>query len=278
MHTTTSRLAALAAACAFALASGGALAQDRPADAGSFEGPAVAPGKESPEARKLLIDMAKFLSGTQKFSFKATAAYDTVQATGQKIEFVEIRRFDVQRPNQLRAEVEQSDGDVGVAYFDGKHISAFSESKKVYAQADAPGALDDTVAFFMKEMKMKLPLAALLINKSPEALDKRVKSIDYVEDSDILGTPAAHLAGRTETVDFEIWIDNGAKPIPRRIVLTYRNVEGAPQYRAQLTDWNFAPKFKADTFSFTPPKDAQKISFLTQVKPGPNAKSPGGSP
>jgi hypothetical protein len=277
------KISALAASCALALASGGLYAQDPPsAEGGSFESPeakaAPAPDKESPEARKLLMDMAKFLSQSQKFSFNATAAYDTVQPNGQKIEFVENRSFQVQRPNQLRATVEQSDGDYGVAYFDGKQISAYSETRNVYAQADAPGTLDETVAHFMKNMRMKLPMAAFLVNKSPEALEKRVKSIDYVEDSSILGMPAAHLAGRTDTVDFEIWIQTGTKqPVPRRVVLTYRNAEGAPQYRAQFSDWNFAPKFKADTFTFTPPKDAQKISFLTQVKQGPNV-APGGTP
>ena len=273
------RISALAASCALALVCGGATAQDA---ADSFESPeaaaAPAPGKESPEARKLLMDMAKFLSQSQKFSFNTTAAYDTVQANGQKVEFIENRSFAVQRPNQLRATVEQSDGDYGIAYFDGKQIAAYSETRNVYAQTDAPGSLDETVAFFMKNMRMKMPMAAFLVNKSPEALEKRVKSIDYVEDSSILGMPAAHLAGRTDTVDFEIWIETDSKrPVPRRLVLTYRNADGAPQYRAMFSDWNFSPKFKADTFVFKPPKDAEKISFLTQVKQGPNA-APGGTP
>jgi hypothetical protein len=186
--------------------------------------------------------------------------------------------MDVQRPNDLRAEVQQSDGDQAGAYFDGKTITAYTETQKLYAQTEAQGSLDATLAYFMKDLKMRMPLAAILSNKAPEALAKRVKSIDYVEDTGMFGTPTAHLAGRTETVDFEIWIDTGDKPVPRRLVLTYRNAEGAPQYRAQFSEWNFAPKFKADHFTFTPPKGASKIAFVNQVKPAGSDKKSGGAP
>ena len=233
---------------------------------------------ENAEARKIMMDMANFLSKTQKFSFKVIGGFDVVQKNGQKIEFGEIRTIDVQRPNQLRAEVEQSDGDLASAYFDGKHITAYNETQNLYAQAAVEGSLDATLAYFMRDLKMRMPLAAIVANKSPEALAKRVKSVDYVEDTELFGTPTAHLAGRTETVDFEIWIDKGAKPLPRRLVLTYRHAEGAPQYRAQFSEWNLAPKFKADHFTFTVPKDASKIAFLNQVKPAADAKKSGGAP
>ena len=233
---------------------------------------------ESPEARKILMDMATFLSKTPKFSFKVIGGFDVVQKNGQKIEFGEIRTIELQRPNQLRASVEQSDGDKAMALFDGKHITAYNETQNLYAQTDAQGSLDDTLAYFMRDLKMRMPLAAILANKSPDALAKRVKSIDYVEDTGMFGAPTAHLAGRTDSVDFEIWIDRGDKPVPRRLVLTYRNAEGAPQYRAQFSEWNLSPKFKADRFTFTPPKDASKIAFLNQVKPASSDKKAGGAP
>jgi hypothetical protein len=128
---------------------------------------------------------------------------------------------------------------------------------------------------------MRMPLAAFILSKAPEQMSKRVKSVDYVEYTNILGVPTDHLAGRTDSVDFEIWIEQGKKPVPRHLVLTYRNADGAPQYRATFADWNFAPQFKADNFAFGPPKDSHKIPFATQMKqaaPGVGEKRPGGAP
>jgi hypothetical protein len=230
------------------------------------------------EARKILMDMANFLSKTQKFSFKVIGGFDVVQKNGQKIEFGEIRTIDVQRPNQLRAEVEQSDGDLASAYFDGKHITAYNETQNLYAQAPVEGSLDATLAYFMKDLKMRMPLAAIVANKSPEALAKRVKSVDYVEDTEMFGTPTAHLAGthrnrRLRDLDRQ---GRQARAAPARADLSH--AEGAPQYRAQFSEWNLAPKFKADHFTFTVPKDASKIAFLNQVKPAGSAKKSGGAP
>ena len=67
---------------------------------------------------------------------------------------------------------------------------------------------------------------------------------------------------RTPEVDWEIWIEDGPKPLPRRLVLTDKSVKGSPQMTANLSDWNLVPQFSTDFFSFKPPQNAQKITFL----------------
>jgi hypothetical protein len=48
-------------------------------------------------------------------------------------------------------------------------------------------------------------------------------------------------------------------------VLTYKNAEGDPQFRAQFSDWNLAPEIREAQFAFTPPQGARKIAFAAQV-------------
>jgi hypothetical protein len=66
-------------------------------------------------------------------------------------------------------------------------------------------------------------------------------------------------------VDYQLWIAEGAQPLPLRAVLTYKNAEGHPQFRAQFTDWDLSPQIQADEFAFTPPAGARKIAFLAQL-------------
>jgi hypothetical protein len=38
-----------------------------------------------------------------------------------------------------------------------------------------------------------------------------------------------------------------------------------PEFRAQFSDWNLAPKIQDSQFAFTPPEGARKIVFQAQL-------------
>lgn len=222
-------------------------------------------GPEPSDAKGILLRMANYLAKAPKFTFNVSDTYDTVQSSGQKIEFAATRKVSVSRPNGLRVEHEESDGDKNIILYDGKDVTVFSLSKNVYAQTAIPGGVDTAVKYFLKDLNMRLPLAMLLVTQLPDELERRTESLDYVEKTSLYGKPAHHLAGRTETVDYQIWIAEGAHPLPLRVVLTYKLSEDQPQFRAQFSDWNFAPQINDAQFAFTPPAGARKIAFLTQM-------------
>jgi hypothetical protein len=61
--------------------------------------------------------------------------------------------------------------------------------------------------------------------------------------------------------DVQVWIARGDEPVPRRIVITYRQIEGQPQFWAQFTDWNFSPELSDTTFTFSPPDPQSLVSW-----------------
>jgi hypothetical protein len=234
------------------------------------------------EAKAILMRMAEFLSKTPTFSVDVRDSFDVYQKSGQKIEFLETRKITVVRPDRVRVEVEESDGDKSVFTFDGKDLTMWSPSHNVYAQTSKPGSIDDAVVYFVRDLQMRLPFALLLLANAPAELRERTKTLDYVEKTSILGAPAHHIAGRTASVDYQVWIADGDKPLPLRLVLTYPASEGQPQFRAQFSDWNLSPETPASAFVFTPPPGAQQIAFLAQlprsaaspaVKPAKGSKS-----
>jgi hypothetical protein len=218
------------------------------------------------EAAALLKGMTVYLAGLQSFSVAYRAGYDVVQSTGQKIEFGETRRLTLARPDRLRVEQVASDGKRDLAVFDGRNISVLDADAGVYAQAAQPGALDDALGYFVRDLRMRMPLALLLTSRLPELLLATIKTIDYVESTEILGVPAHHVAGRTDNVDFQFWISDGERPLPMRIVITYPKSPGAPQFWANFADWNTSPQIEKATFEFTPPKDSHKVAFAVQVQ------------
>ena len=230
-------------------------AEEQPADSGDSQS----------EAQAILLDMAEYLAQLQKFEVTILSGYDAVQADGQKIEFNSKRKVLVNRPDQLRVDVEKSDGNSNLTLIDGKNITVSSTSGNVYAQASSPGNLDAAVKYLVSELNIRLPLALLFLTTLPGELEQRIQVVDYVEETTILGVTSHHLAGRTQSVDFQIWVKDGDEPLPLRIILTYRLEEGLPQFRALFTDWNVSPKVSKSAFTFKPADGATKISFLSQL-------------
>lgn len=216
-------------------------------------------------AREILMRMAAYLGGAKGYSVSLRAGYDAVQKSGQKIEFIEARKITLSRPDKLRVEGERSDGAKTLTVFDGKQITLVDAAGNVYASTPQPGNVDDSVKYFVSRLGMRLPLAVLLLSRAPAEFEARVTSIDYVEKMNFDGTPVHHLAARTETADFQVWVADGDQPVPLRVVITYKKAPGQPQFWAQFVDWNMAPAIGDATFTAQVPAGAQKVAFAAEL-------------
>lgn len=77
------------------------------------------------------------------------------------------------------------------------------------------------------------------------------------------GVPCDHLAFRGYGVDWQVWIEDGNQPLPRKYVITTIDIEGAPQAEILVTEWNLSPDFDEGQFRFAPAADAKRIDFIT---------------
>jgi hypothetical protein len=232
------------------------------------QNPAASPSESpsEPEAMPILKKMSEYLAQAARFSVVSREGYDVVQESGQKIEFGEVRKLTVSRPDHLRIEFERSNGEKGLVLFDGKEITVYRTNENIYASTSKPGTLDEAIKYTVGDLKVRFPLAMMLLSTLPSELDSRVVSADYVETTTISDVPCDHLAARTaQGVDFQVWVAQGDQPVPRRIVIAYMGETGQPQFWANLSDWNFAPDVSDALFAFTPPNGAERIQFLAEV-------------
>jgi len=217
--------------------------------------------KSAEKAMAVLKRMADFLSQTRRFSVTVDMGFDAVQATGQKIEFGETRSIVLSRPDHLRVDTMKRDKSKSELLFDGKEIALWNMKENVYATVSKPGTVDEAIEYFVNDLDMRLPLAEMLSSNLAKVLPEQVREAAYVEESQILGVPCDHLAFRGDQADMQLWVAQGDKPLPRRVVITYRREDGRPQFWAQFSDWNLAPKVPDSLFVFKPPKGAMKIAF-----------------
>lgn len=226
----------------------------------------TAASQQDLEAGRILYEMANILAKAPAMSVNIRSGYDAIQEDGQRIEFGEKRRITLQRPDRIRVGVQRSDGDKGQILFDGKTITAFRAEDNVFARVEKNGTIDEILVFMVKDLQMTLPLARMFLTNFPQSLEKQVTSISYVEEDFLFDVPTDHVAARSAEVDLQVWITQGEQPLPRRVVITYKNAEGEPQFWAELSDWNLSPTIADNTFSFSPPTGAEQIPLLAPVR------------
>jgi len=221
------------------------------------------PAGIAPEAQQLLKASTDFLASQKQFSVETRNTLEVVLKSGQKIEFNHTARMSAQRPNKLRAE---RTGDLvdQVFYYDGKSLTLHNPKDKAYAQVAAPDTLEAMLEFARTKLDIVAPAGDLLNKNAYDILMDGVTDGFVVGKAVIEGALCDHLAFRAPQVDLQIWIQEGAQPLPRRFIITTRDLPNAPQFAVTVTQWNLKPTFGAQTFTFTPPAGAKKIDFLAR--------------
>jgi hypothetical protein len=232
----------------------------------SAEKPVTTAAEQNPEAKAILLNMTNFIAKAPVLSVVLRSGYDAIQDDGQYIEFGERRRILLQRPNQLRVETERSDGEQGLVLFDGKQITAFKAEDNVYAQVEKSGTVDDALVYLVRDLQFTLPLARMLHTGFTEQIETMITAISYVEEDTLFDVVTDHLAIRSEDVDMQLWVAQGNEPLPRRVILTYKNAPGQPQFRGEFSEWSVTPMLTADSFTFTPPANAELVPLLAPVR------------
>jgi hypothetical protein len=214
------------------------------------------------EANRILRTMGEYLKSANEFSFRADISYDAVLSTGEMVQFGGSSSLSVRRPDRLLVDF---DGDEyrRQMFFDGSTITLLNLRKNLYAVAsDVPASLDAAMDLMFENFGLTLPVGDLLY------ADPYAVLTEATEYGSVLGVHGCgeqrchHLLFTQETIDWQIWIETGPRPVPRKLIITYKQAPGSPQYEAQLSRWDFQPRLSEHAFTFHPPIGASEIEFL----------------
>jgi hypothetical protein len=219
------------------------------------------PAGIEPAAEKLLRRMSDYLAKHQQFTLKAESAIEVVLTSGQKIQFESPATVEVSRPNKLRAH-RKSDIANQEFFYDGKTLTLYNPKENLYATTAAPATIDETLDFAREKLDIVAPASELVYQNAAEKMLKASSSGFVVGVSVVAGVKCTHLAFRGSDVDWQIWIEDGDKPLPRKFILTSKQVKGEPEFTVVIRSWDVTPRLADKEFSFTPPKGAKKIEFL----------------
>ncbi|MDG1944856.1 MAG: DUF2092 domain-containing protein [Halioglobus sp.] len=210
-----------------------------------------------PATMVALEKMGAYLRSLEAFRVKIITTNDTVLEDGQKIQYENNVDILAKPPNDLRIHT-VNDRHERLFFFDGKTFTLWGQRMDYYATVDAPDTIGKLADMLDDKYGMDLPGLDLFRWGTPEMDTKAITGAMDVGSAVIQGTTCQHYIFRQDDIDWQVWIQKGDYPLPRKVVITTRTDDARPQHTAQY-QWDLAPSFNDAAFTFNPPKGALRV-------------------
>jgi hypothetical protein len=220
-----------------------------------------------PKADAVLKRMSSDMAALQSFRFVGESSTEGVLKNGEKLQFDATSQVAVRRPDKLRSDRVGGERDVAF-FYNGQQIAVLGKRMNVYATTPAPHNLDEAIDYARARFGLDAPAADLLLTNSYGNLTRDVLSGQYLGEDVVDGVACDHIAFRGKDTDFQLWVEKGPRALPRKYVITSKDVAGQPEFTIALRDWQVNPNLPDSEFNFVPPPGADRIDFLKPNQPG----------
>jgi len=223
------------------------------------------------EADSLLKKMSDYLAALDGFTILAESTQEELLDSGQKLMFTLQSQMTVKRPNKFHASRKGMIRDQEIIY-DGKHLVLHGKTVKLFARVPAPATIDEAFTFATETLGLTAPGGDLIYSDPYSGLMADALEGYYIGPTIVAGKACHHLAYRNAEVDWQIWIQDGDKPLPQKYVITSKWLTAAPQYTLTFLKWDTATAVSDDKFQFNAPEGAAEIEFLKMQSTEEDAK------
>ncbi len=212
-----------------------------------------------PEARAAIDRMGAYLRTLTSFEVVAEGYSEDIADNGQKVTVPGKLTYDVTVPDKLYAEI-SNDRTLRRFYFDGSKVTVDAPRPNLFAEAPLKGSIRDLITAADQKYGISFPLADLFTWGDTAHPVPPPTSGFLVGPETVGDVKVDHFAFRQPGIDWEIWITQGDKPLPLRIVMTNTASSARPQYGAKLT-WTTNMPIPAERFSYVPRDGAGRIAI-----------------
>lgn len=218
-----------------------------------------------PDAVEALRRMSAYLMTLKAFELKADTTVDLVTESGQRLQLGGVSTYKVRTPDAFQIVVTNDMKDRRY-YYDGKQFTIFAPSVGFYASAAAPPTIKQTLELVYQKYGIVLPLDDLFRWNTPESVATHQLSSGYLVGPGMVdGVLCDHYAFRQLKKDWEVWIEQGERPLPRKLVIVDRSDPAGPGYSARLA-WTLNPTLAASDFTFVPAAGNKAITLAGKAK------------
>ena len=217
---------------------------------------------QEPNAREVLGRMTDFLASHQLLMTEALVSYESVQESGQKLQFDFLQRMAIQRPDKFFWTTVHDDGSADSAWFADGQFTLLRQPANVWGQIDGPRTIPAMVDRLINEYGLDVPFPEILGPAPGTPLVDAEAEAWWVGEAWVEGHWTNHIAVRDPGADIQVWVRKGDQPFPAKLAFTFMNEKGQPTYVARFRRWSTTVPNAAAQFTFTPPPDAERIEVV----------------
>ena len=218
--------------------------------------------QQDAKAIDVLKQMAAHKSSLDKVTITGITFTDARLGAGLMVSNSDEVRVSIDRPGSMH--ISSFNGETKKSlYFHKGELTVYNSTRNLYAQASIPDDIETAAEFALEKLGVEAPLLDLIYKDASAHLLDSNEAILYLTDkARIKGTDCHHLAIRGPEVDVQLWIEEGDRPVVRKIIIMSKWEGGSPRFTANL-DWETSPRFEPGLFEFKAPETAMKIEFVT---------------
>jgi hypothetical protein len=214
--------------------------------------------EKTPVPAGLLVNSYRYMGKLKHFSIDAVTTSDDEYLDKMVVTYTHWVHLDVQRPGRLHISV-SGDTKVKEYYINGKNFLVYDKLTNYYGELEVPQGIDQALDFLFDKYDVKSPLANILYTDLEKRIPPKEKGF-YFGISDVDDIPCHHIGFATETQEYQVWIEQGEKPLIRKFIIVDKMLPYLPRSGTVLR-WNTTKKFDKNTFAFDIPKGAVKIDI-----------------
>jgi hypothetical protein len=193
----------------------------------------AAQAQKADDAAKILKSMSDYVASQKNVSITYDSDVEVITPEVEKIQFTSSGKILLSRPDKIRASRTGGYADVEIV-FDGKTVSATGKNINAYTQFESAGSIDQLIAKLRGMHLVAAPGADLLGSHIFDDLMADVIVAKHIGRGVVDGVECEHLAFRNLEIDWQLWVEVGDRPIPRKYVITSKGVGAAPQYTLRI--------------------------------------------
>ncbi len=215
------------------------------------------PAPIDPTAVDALARMSAYLRSIPAFQVALQTQRDDVDVYGQLITLSGGATYKVRRPDAFAIDLALP-GLASQYVYDGKTVAVYDVKSGSYVKFPGLPTMRATLELAEDKYGAMVPLDDLFKWSEGDNAAKTLTSAHLIGTAQIAGQNASHYAFRQPGIDWQIWIADGDRPAPLRVIIASADDPDRPQFETDLA-WNTAPQFASDAFAFTPPANARAI-------------------
>ncbi|MGH6998069.1 MAG: DUF2092 domain-containing protein, partial [Phenylobacterium sp.] len=175
---------------------------------------ALAQAKPDAAALQAAEKMGAYLHSLKTFEVTSNVTMGALD-NGQPRELKASVNYKVRRPDGF---VIENVGEKKARKFiyDGKAFTVFAPKVGYYASVSAPPTIKQTLEVVYDTYGVALPLADLFYWGEGASPIAAVTSASKIGQETVGGTPADHYRYRSADLEWDLWIERGAQPLPRK--------------------------------------------------------------